>query len=546
MWVRPRHARAATAAAPAPAAGREALPPAAPAPAQAAAMGLGHASAAAAAALTLRQVRRQGYARARPALRAAMLLLAGLAATALPVLALGAASAAAAAAAAAVGAAAPSAAAVAMPAGAGSSTSANVGAPGGRNSSSSNATTTQTASLAAAAVAAGAVTSYVKLPPSAPELTQPPDPVVWQVYGGCVPRVQTPGAPGAAPGSPGFAVFCVAPAAAAGADVEGTSADGGFRAGRAAGGSGRGRNVSFWHDVPLGLRRRRASSSSSSSNTSTGLAGAQGAGEEVTFWVTNEIPRGTNAKIETQTSLPYTPMMQSTMREQRRPGGPSPTPEQLRFYRVGPSLVNYGGIPQTWEASDAPDPVTGLPADNDPLDYLEVGGAVLPVGGVVRVRLLGALTMVDDNQTDWKMLVLNVKVRLVRLDPAGWREMAEGKPPVTFFLPATNTTTAAAADWAGAFVGREAAAAVLARKHADWRRLLAGGCSAEDCAPLTAAVAAEYGPGWRELGLGQRLAGGTKSSRRGPASRDGKAVAAAATAGSGVGAPVPAPEAVRK
>ncbi len=36
---------------------------------------------------------------------------------------------------------------------------------------------------------------------------------------------------------------------------------------------------------------------------------------------------------------------------------------------------------------------------------------MLPVGGVVRVRLLGALTMVDANQTDWKLLVLNVKVR---------------------------------------------------------------------------------------------------------------------------------------
>ena len=47
-----------------------------------------------------------------------------------------------------------------------------------------------------------------------------------------------------------------------------------------------------------------------------------------------------------------------------------------------------------------------------PLPHAQVGGAVLPVGGVVRVRLLGALTMVDDNQTDWKMLVVNVKVRV--------------------------------------------------------------------------------------------------------------------------------------
>lgn len=60
--------------------------------------------------------------------------------------------------------------------------------------------------------------------------------------------------------------------------------------------------------------------------------------------------------------------------------GPCPHPtrsvprplEKMRFYRAGPSLVNYGGVPQTWEASDQPDEVTGVPADNDPLDFIEV------------------------------------------------------------------------------------------------------------------------------------------------------------------------------
>lgn len=56
---------------------------------------------------------------------------------------------------------------------------------------------------------------------------------------------------------------------------------------------------------------------------------------------------------------------------------PDPRPSScrsvMRYYRVGPSLVNYGGIPQTWEASDEPDPLTGRPADNDPVDFLEVG-----------------------------------------------------------------------------------------------------------------------------------------------------------------------------
>ncbi|EFJ51136.1 hypothetical protein VOLCADRAFT_48402, partial [Volvox carteri f. nagariensis] len=85
---------------------------------------------------------------------------------------------------------------------------------------------------------------------------------------------------------------------------------------------------------------------------------------------------------------------------------------------------NYGGIPQTWEASDLPDALTGLPSDNDPLDFLEIGSEPIPVGGVVCVRVLGALALIDQNETDWKVVVLSTK------DPrvAQWRDISDVPP----------------------------------------------------------------------------------------------------------------------
>lgn len=43
-----------------------------------------------------------------------------------------------------------------------------------------------------------------------------------------------------------------------------------------------------------------------------------------------------------------------------------------RFYKYGPSLVNYGAIAQTWEDPEKAHPDTGFGGDNDPIDVLQI------------------------------------------------------------------------------------------------------------------------------------------------------------------------------
>lgn len=55
--------------------------------------------------------------------------------------------------------------------------------------------------------------------------------------------------------------------------------------------------------------------------------------------------------------------------------------------RYGPTLGNYGGLPETWSNSNKTDSMTGYPGDNDPLDVLDISSIVAPLGGVYRVKV---------------------------------------------------------------------------------------------------------------------------------------------------------------
>ena len=63
---------------------------------------------------------------------------------------------------------------------------------------------------------------------------------------------------------------------------------------------------------------------------------------------------------------------------------------------------------QTWEDPETPDPDTGLGGDNDPIDVLQLNDKPCKAGAIQRVRVIGALAMVDDSETDWKLLVVDV------------------------------------------------------------------------------------------------------------------------------------------
>lgn len=85
-----------------------------------------------------------------------------------------------------------------------------------------------------------------------------------------------------------------------------------------------------------------------------------------------------------------------------------------RFYHFD-SLVNYGCLPQTWEDPNHVDATTKYGGDNDPIDVVEIGSQVAGIGEVYPVKVLGVLGMIDDGETDWKVIAINVKDPLAEL-----------------------------------------------------------------------------------------------------------------------------------
>lgn len=138
--------------------------------------------------------------------------------------------------------------------------------------------------------------------------------------------------------------------------------------------------VSSWHDIPLFP-----------------------AGKKLEDRIVNmvvEIPRWTNAKMEISKAEKFNPIVQDTKKG------------KLRFVdNVFPFkgyMWNYGAIPQTWEDPNEVDIHTGEKGDDDPLDIMEVGETVFARGTIVQVKILGVIALIDEGETDWKILAINV------------------------------------------------------------------------------------------------------------------------------------------
>lgn len=71
-------------------------------------------------------------------------------------------------------------------------------------------------------------------------------------------------------------------------------------------------------------------------------------------------------------------------------------------------IWNYGAFPQTWENPDHIEPSTGCKGDNDPIDVLEIGYRVAKRGQVVQVKVLGTIALIDEGETDWKIIAIDV------------------------------------------------------------------------------------------------------------------------------------------
>lgn len=119
------------------------------------------------------------------------------------------------------------------------------------------------------------------------------------------------------------------------------------------------------------------------------------------FHAVVEVPRWTNAKMEIATKDPLNPLKQDVKNG------------NLRYVsNVFPHkgyIWNYGAIPQTWEDPGHRDGDTGCGGDNDPIDICDIGNKVCSRGEVIRVKVLGILALIDEGETDWKVIVINVE-----------------------------------------------------------------------------------------------------------------------------------------
>ena len=119
--------------------------------------------------------------------------------------------------------------------------------------------------------------------------------------------------------------------------------------------------------------------------------------------------------------------------------------------------------------------------DNDPIDAMEIGYKILRTGSVTPVKVLGCLAMIDDGETDWKVVCISVDDPLApqlndmedleRLLPGyvsvmrEWLRMyktVDGKPQNEFALQEKA-------------MGRDYTMGVINETHEFWKTLVATG-----------------------------------------------------------------------
>lgn len=131
------------------------------------------------------------------------------------------------------------------------------------------------------------------------------------------------------------------------------------------------RNVSPWHDIDLYANN-----------------------EESLYNFVVEIPMYSTAKMEVMKNVEGNPIMQDM--KDNKP----------RYYTYGVPFFNYGLLPQTWEDPNHEDPDTGAMGDGDPIDVIEIGEGPLPMGSIVPVKVLGSMALIDEGETDHKIIVI--------------------------------------------------------------------------------------------------------------------------------------------
>ncbi|KAL0096179.1 inorganic diphosphatase [Phycomyces blakesleeanus] len=124
-------------------------------------------------------------------------------------------------------------------------------------------------------------------------------------------------------------------------------------------------------------------------------------GEKTVLNMIVEIPRWSNAKMEIATNEKYNPIKQDVKKG------------NVRFVRncfpFNGYIWNYGAFPQTWEDPTVTHPETHARGDNDPVDVCEIGSEIGYTGQVKQVKVLGVMALLDEGETDWKILAIDVR-----------------------------------------------------------------------------------------------------------------------------------------
>jgi len=185
-----------------------------------------------------------------------------------------------------------------------------------------------------------------------------------------------------------------------------------------------------------------------------------------------EVPRWTNAKMEIATKEKFNPIKQDVKKGKLR--------YVANVYPQKGYPWNYGCIPQTWENPKHVDANTKEGGDNDPVDVCEIGSRVPARGEVIQVKAIGILAMIDEGETDWKVMCIDVKDELAdkintlddleKLKPGylddtrKWfrtYKVPDGKPENNFAFE-------------GAYKGKDFADKIIAECFEQWKQLVNG------------------------------------------------------------------------
>lgn len=116
-----------------------------------------------------------------------------------------------------------------------------------------------------------------------------------------------------------------------------------------------------------------------------------------------EIPQGTQEKMEINKEINLNPLMYDIRDNKIRL-----VSYQAKYSAFKGYPFHYGALPMTWEQKNHIDARTGKYGDNDPIDAFDISSIGATSGTIKQVKILGAFAMIDGNETDWKLICIDI------------------------------------------------------------------------------------------------------------------------------------------